>query len=90
MGTHGIPDRIGCVPIVVTPEMVGKRLGLFVAVESKRPGRRGEKDRGMKQNQKDHMDAINHTGGIAICCDGVDDLQLLEQDIHELRVTPNG
>jgi len=85
MGAHGIPDRIGCVPIVVTQEMVGKEIGLFVAVESKRPGRRGEKDRGLSQHQKNNLAGINHAGGVAICCDGVDDLQLLELQIQDLR-----
>ena len=84
LGAHGIPDRIGCVPVVVTQAMVGKHLGLFVAVEAKRPGRRGEKDRGLSPLQKNNLAVINLAGGLAICCDGVDDLQLLELRICEL------
>ena len=84
MGVHGIPDRIGCVPIVVTSEMVGKTIGLFIAVESKRPGRRGEKDRGMSKHQKLHLEAINAAGGLAICCDGEADLRELDTRIAVL------
>ena len=40
MGVHGIPDRVGCVPVRITPEMVGSVVGLFVAVEAKRPDRK--------------------------------------------------
>ena len=35
MGTHGIPDHIACVPVTVTPEMVGTTLGVFVGIEAK-------------------------------------------------------
>ena len=35
MGSHGIPDILMCVPVVIRPEHVGETLGLFVAVEAK-------------------------------------------------------
>lgn len=38
MGVGGIHDFISCVPVVITQEMVGKRLGLFVSVEAKEGG----------------------------------------------------
>lgn len=84
LGVHGIHDRIGCMPVVVTPEMVGKRIGLFVSVESKRPGRRNEKDRGMSKHQVEHMRAIREAGGLSICCDGVEDLASLEGELSNL------
>lgn len=84
MGVAGIHDRIGCLPVVVTPEMVGKTIGLFVSVEAKKPGRRGEKNRGMSSKQKEHLDAINKAGGIAICCDGQEDLTILGDRIQQL------
>jgi len=34
-GQHGIPDHIFCVPMTITPDMVGKELGVFVAIEAK-------------------------------------------------------
>lgn len=73
LGTSGIHDRVGSVPITITQDMVGKTFGLFVSVESKRPGRRAEKNRGMSPAQHAHMIAILETGGVAICCDGGED-----------------
>ena len=36
-GSVGIPDHIACLPVVITPEMVGQTIGAFVGVESKTP-----------------------------------------------------
>ena len=36
-GRKGVPDHIACLPVTITPEMVGEQFGMFVAVESKRP-----------------------------------------------------
>ena len=35
MGQSGVPDIIACVPYTVTPEDVGKTLGLFIGIEAK-------------------------------------------------------
>lgn len=32
----GIPDLVGCVPIIITEDMVGDTIGAFVAIEDKR------------------------------------------------------
>lgn len=85
LGEHGIHDRLGCVPVVVTQAMVGKTIGLFVSVEAKKPGRRGEPRRGMSVHQQQHLDDIRAAGGIAICCDGKFDLEGLDLRIHRLR-----
>mgnify|MGYP001565591909 CR=1 FL=1 len=89
MGEHGIHDRIGCVPVVVTQEMVGKKIGLFVSVEAKRPGRREEKDRGMSHHQNAHMNDINEAGGISVVADSKEDLNILDWLIFTLRTVPN-
>ena len=85
MGVHGIHDRVGCVPLTVTPAMVGKTVGLFVSVEAKRPGRRKEKDRGMSTHQEDMRIAVLDAGGAAICCDGLEDLARLDEALHSLQ-----
>lgn len=84
MGAHGIHDRIGCVPITITPEMVGYTVGLFVSVEAKRPGRRGEAREGMSAHQEDNLECINARGGVSICCDGVEDLKRLTRAVSSI------
>jgi hypothetical protein len=84
MGEHGIHDRVGCIPIVVTQKMVGKTIGLFTSIESKRPGRRNEKHRGMSGLQVETAMRILDAGGVAICCDGPLDLNELDMHIHTL------
>lgn len=78
LGVHGIHDRIGCVPITITQGMVGKKIGMFVSVEAKKPGRRGEPDRGMSKHQGLVMDAIYEAYGRSIVCDGYEDLERLD------------
>lgn len=84
MGEHGIHDSVGGIPIVVTPAMVGKTVNLAVTVEAKRPGRRGEKDRGMSKHQVLFQERVQLAHGLSICCDGPEDLELLDKQINEL------
>lgn len=77
MGAHGIPDRVGCVPVTITPEMVGQTFGLFVAVEAKRPGRRGEKNAGATGQQVEQLQGILDAKGIAALVDGKEDTEWL-------------
>ena len=84
LGVHGIHDRVGCVPFLVTPAMVGKKIGLFVSVESKKPGRRGEKDRGMTSRQRHNLHGIRKASGLSICCDGQEDLDGLTREMLAL------
>lgn len=88
LGVHGIHDIIACVPVVVTPVMVGKRIGVFVSIEDKRPGRRGEKRRGMSKHQYEHMEAIIEAGGISLCCDGEEDLKFFNHCMEQLQHGP--
>lgn len=77
-GEGGIPDHIGCVPTLITQDMVGKVIGRFVAVESKRPGRRKEPNRGATEQQKENLIGIVAAGGIGIVCDSVEDLERIQ------------
>ena len=88
LGEHGIHDRVGCIPIVVTPDMIGKTIGLAVTIESKKPGRRGEPRRGMSVHQQLQMEAVRVAGGLSICCDGEADLAELENALYHLQWTP--
>lgn len=55
----GSSDLIGWTPVVVTPDMVGKTLAVFTAVELK-AGRTAT-----TEAQKTFIDAVNRAGGIA-------------------------
>ena len=88
MGVHGIPDRIACVPVTITPELVGSTVGLFVAVEAKRPGRRGEKRGGASPAQVDIMREIIDAGGVAMMADGKPDTDFLYGVLKSLDSQP--
>ena len=60
MGIAGVPDYVACVPIVITQEMVGKKVGLFVAPEAKAP----HKKHNASESQKKQMAAIDEVGGV--------------------------
>lgn len=83
LGVHGIHDRVGCVPVVITQDMVGKTFGLLVSVEAKAPGRRGEPRRGMSMHQYNNGRAINAAFGVAWCVDGREDLADLHRHIFQ-------
>lgn len=88
LGVHGVPDRLGVIPVTITPDMVGKTVGLFVSVEAKKPGRRNEKDRGMSKHQVLFQEGVIKAGGLSVCCDGQDDLDVLDAWIAVLTGQP--
>lgn len=65
MGVVGIPDIIACVPVEITPDMVGKSIGVFMAVETKAPG----KIKNTTPNQRNVLERIAHCNGVAIVAD---------------------
>lgn len=81
MGAHGIPDRVGCVPVTITQDMIGQTFGLFVAVEAKRPGRRGEKNAGATGQQVEQLRGIIAAGGIAALVDGPVDIAWISVEV---------
>lgn len=88
LGMHGIHDRLMALPVVITQEMIGKKIAVFASIEAKRPGRRGEKDRGMSKHQVIFMEGVQEAGGLSICCDGEEDLAELECLIDNLTMGP--
>ncbi len=55
----GSSDYIGYMPIKITPEMVGKTVAVFLAVEAKAPGKKATKD------QREFLDGVKAAGGCA-------------------------
>ena len=70
MGVVGIPDIVGCVPITITEDMVGKTIGHFVAIETKAPGKLSR----VTPNQQRVLRDIVRTGGIAMLTDNASDV----------------
>lgn len=81
LGT-GTSDLIGLVPVVVTQSMVGKTVGVFLAVEAKDP--KGHTEKARLKMQKDFLTAINFLGGIGFIANSVD--EFLEK-LNERRKT---
>ena len=65
MGQSGVPDHIACVPKVITPDMVGKVVGLFVGIEAKALGKTPT------PLQLHQLEGIEFAGGLAMYIHGV-------------------
>lgn len=59
-GLHpGSSDIIAIKSVIITPEMVGTRVGIFTAIEVKVPGK------GAKPHQRRFLAAVKNAGGLA-------------------------
>lgn len=67
----GSSDIIGWTPVEITPEMVGRRLAVFTAIEVKRGGRTATRQ------QARFINAVNAAGGIAGIARGPADAEYL-------------
>lgn len=59
-GKSGVPDIVACVPMTITADMVGMRVGVFTSIEVKR------EDKKPTKLQDARMDEIKYSGGFAI------------------------
>ena len=76
MGVVGIPDFICCMPVLITPDMVGKTFGRFLAIETKAPG----KLENLTPNQAARIAEIRAAGGAALVIDNADSLNFKEKE----------
>lgn len=67
MGRVGIPDIVACVPTTITQDMVGQRIGLFTAVETKAPGK--YKLSCATPNQQRELKLVSEAHGVAVLAD---------------------
>lgn len=72
MGVSGIPDLICCRPLTITADMVGQTIGVFVAIETKAPGKLSN----LSEPQKLQLAAISQARGTTHV---VDDVATLEK-----------
>lgn len=64
-------DLIGCLPVVITQDMVGQTVGVFIAVECKKSGWKFKGDK-REIAQKNFIEFILSKGGIAFFAESVD------------------
>jgi hypothetical protein len=64
-------DYIGLLPVTITPEMVGQTIGVFTAIEFKKPGHKTAE--GRFKAQKAYIDFVKLRGGIAGFVEKVED-----------------
>ena len=66
VGGRGGSDYVGYRSIIVTPDMIGRRVAVFCAIEAKRPGEQPE------PHQQAFINGVLAAGGLAgkaDCCD---------------------
>lgn len=68
---EGSSDLIGITPIEITPGMVGKRIGVFTAIEVKKDVKKSY-DKHRMETQKRFIDFVNRNGGLAFKADDPD------------------
>ena len=71
IGVNGIPDFVGFVQTMITADMVGQSLPVFLAVETKASGKRNN----TSANQDARIKEITSAGGIALVIDDVEQLK---------------
>lgn len=71
-GQHGIPDFIICSPKVITQDMVGKTVGIFVGIEAK--AIKGK----LSKHQVLQLAAIKEASGISF------ELKAKPEDVHAM------
>lgn len=85
VGGNGGSDLLGFMPITITPEMVGKRVAVFVAVETKR-----EKGGKKTDAQQAFIDNIVAFGGLAGFASKWEDAIQIIKDFRERLSSKNG
>jgi hypothetical protein len=60
-------DCIACVPVEITEEMVGKRIGVFMAIETKRPGKTK-----LSKLQEEATEKIHAAHGVAVMVNSIE------------------
>ena len=61
-GMVGVPDILACVPVLITPNMVGMTVGVFMGVETKAPG----KIKNTTPNQKRMLTDLANCRGVSV------------------------
>lgn len=68
----GGSDLIGWTSIQITPEMIGKRLAVFTAIEVKSPLASGKKKEPSAEQSR-FLQAVQSAGGVAFCTNNLEE-----------------
>lgn len=74
LGPNGYPDLVGYKTITITPDMVSKRIAVYVGIESKRADKA---KRTADDHQEDQLTVIRAAGGIAGVCRSAEEAEEL-------------
>lgn len=77
-GKAGVPDFIACVPIVVTEDMVGKTIGVFLGIEAKAKGNA----KGTTKLQEITLQQIKDAGGFAFVVSCEEELDIVKAALN--------
>lgn len=78
IGEKGVSDLIGITPHTITQEDVGKTIGVFTALEIKKPKGQTQKDR--RENQGNYLRLINRLGGLGAIVKSPEDAEAVTRD----------
>ena len=77
--TKGAPDLIGWTPVVITPDMAGRIVAVFTAIEVK--SGRGK----TTAEQRNFLDRLATDGGIAVITGDVDDTERFFREVDRSK-----
>ena len=77
MGNRGVPDFVTCVPVEITPDMVGNTVGMFVAIEAKAPNKR----KNVSAHQEEQISKIIAATGVAEVVHDKESMALVKEGI---------
>ena len=78
IGEKGVSDLIGITPHTITQEDVGKTIGVFTALEIKKPKGQTQKER--RENQGNYLRLINRLGGLGAIVKSPEDAEAVVKD----------
>ena len=82
MGQHGIPDHVACIPVTITPSMVGMTIGMFAGIEAKAPDKRNT----VSGHQYVQIHRIRRANGLGIVVAGPEDLSLADSYLERIKL----
>ena len=81
IGSPGMPDYIGWIPVTITADMVGQTIAQFLGIETKSVDAKTQKDRLKKQ--KNFINVVRRSGGRAFM---TKDPQHTKEELRKIQI----